>query len=211
MSRISKKTARKAGWLIRDVFDWGRNAVSALIIVVTVFTFAVRTSSVDGPSMLPTLKDEDQLIVTNFFYTPAHNDIVIIYAPNLYDSGKGEMGKSIIKRIIGVEGDTIRIDSCTGTVYRNDIELEITEEDKQLFEEGYRINSRTHAVDITEEVTVPPGYVFVMGDNRNYSMDSRYTNDGNHPIGYIGMINVNHIAGRAFFRVLPFDSFGFLT
>jgi signal peptidase I len=210
----SKKATRKAGWLIRDIFEWGETLVSAVIIIVVIFTFVMRVTSVDGGSMTPTLKDGDQMLVANLFYTPKHNDIVVLYAPHLLDGG--EYGKDIIKRVVGLEGDRIRIDSHSGTVYRNDEALEITEDEAAglLFEDGHAINTRTFdAGGLVGEVTVPEGHIFVLGDNRGSSTDSRTTAMratamGHH--GYVGMVDVNHVAGRAFFRVAPFNSFGFV-
>jgi signal peptidase I len=172
-----------------------------VIIIVVIFTFFVRVTSVDGHSMNPTLKDMDQMLVTNFFYTPKQNDIVVIYAPRLDD------GKDIIKRVIGVEGDTIWIESVrfgndnTGLVYRKNagedeyVALEVVELDGVLFEDGHAIGGYTlsqRQVDI--EITIPPGYVFVLGDNRSNSTDSRCYS--------VDLVDVNYIAGRAFLRLL---------
>ncbi|MCL1904107.1 MAG: signal peptidase I [Oscillospiraceae bacterium] len=198
---------RKGGWFIRDVFDWGETVVSALIIIVVVFTFIMRVTSVDGGSMMPTLQNKDQILVTNFFYTPKHNDIVVIYAPNLYNDEKAEKGlespygKDIIKRVIGVAGDTVRIETHAdgdGMVYLNG--EPITDLDK-LFEETHYINSPTYVNGNQPlEITVPDGYVFVLGDNRGNSVDSRYI-DMTTRQGAVGLVDINHIAGKAFFRV----------
>jgi len=205
------KATRKAGWLIRDLFEWGETLVSAVIVIVFVFTFAVRVTSVDGGSMMPTLFDGDQMLVTNICttYKPKHNDIVVLYAPNLYDNGKP--GKDIIKRVIGVEGDKIRIDPYEGRVYRNGEVLPLEELDGHFVEDGHLINNLTidlgGLIDrdgLPEEVTVPDGHIFVLGDNRGSSVDSRTTKYRAESMGYNGyvdMVNVNHVAGKAFFRV----------
>ena len=191
------KAERRAGWLVRDIFEWGETLVSAVITIVIIFTFFVRVTSVDGHSMNPTLIDKDQMLVSNFFYTPKHNDIVVIYAPAL------EGGKDIIKRVVGVAGDTIRIEpivyggvygeQTVGLVYRNGEPLEVIDVDGVLVEDGHKISSRTVSNrQMAIEVTIQPGYVFVLGDNRTNSTDSRSE--------LVGLVDVNYIAGRAFFR-----------
>jgi signal peptidase I len=197
-----KAKKRKAGWLVRDVFEWGETLVSAVIIIVVVFTFVMRVTSVDGGSMMPTLHNKDQMLVTNLFYTPKLGDIVVIYAPNLYCEDKRAMGKDIIKRIIGLEGDTIRIGTHIdgdGRVYRNGEPLSLPGE---LEEDGYFINSPTYVHGVEPlEITIPEGKVFVLGDNRGSSVDSRYIDMVNRQ-GTVGLVDVNHVAGKAFFRVI---------
>ncbi|MCL2036542.1 MAG: signal peptidase I [Oscillospiraceae bacterium] len=195
------KSERRAGWLIRDVFEWGETLVTAMVFILLVFTFALRITSVDGPSMQPTLHNKDQLLVTNFFYTPKVNDIVIVFAPHLKNDD-GSDGKNIIKRVVGVENDVIRIDAFTteegrsgGIVYRNGEPLEIVWDGEHLVEDGHLINDYTTSLRHTDiEVTVGPGQIFVLGDNRSNSSDSRSEN--------VGLIDVNHVAGRAFLRLL---------
>ena len=145
--------APRKGWLFRELFEWGETLISALIIIVVVFTFALRLTSVDGGSMLPTLKDEDQLLITNFFYTPKRGDIVVIYAPYLRNSELGKFetyGKDIIKRVIAVEGDVVEIDSYghSGNVRLNGVVLD----------ENY-VSSQTYMNGLPIKVTVGKGQV----------------------------------------------------
>lgn len=224
-----KAGRRKAGWFIRDVFEWGETLVSAVIIIVVVFAFVARVTSVDGSSMYPTLKDQDRLLVTSYFYKPERNDIVVIFAPRLkccslsiggYCSDncrkRDGMGKDIIKRVIGVEGDKIRIDGnnadgeYTGRVYRNGEILDVKVDGEQFFEDGHLVNGNvsgfpngptfTHN-NQTLEVIVPPGYVFVLGDNRGNSVDSRFSEENSHDGLIVGLVDVNNVAGKAFFRM----------
>jgi signal peptidase I len=168
-----------------------------MVVVIIVFTFVVRTSAVEGTSMLPTLEHEDELLVVSFFYTPRHDDIIVAHAPNLYDHKRQRQGKDVIKRVIGLEGDVILIEKETGLVYRNGAALD-------AIEEGVLTDSNRQS-DL--EVTVPAGFVFVLGDNRHRhgSADSRCDS--------IGLIDVNYIVGRAFFRLSPFSDkkFGFVS
>jgi signal peptidase I len=209
------KKERKVGWLVRDLFEWGETLVSAVVIIVVIFTFFVRVTSVDGLSMQPTLQDKDQMLVTNFFYTPKVNDIVVVYAPKL-PNDYGRFGKDIIKRVIGVEGDHIRIEAAgfgEGIVYRNGDPLEIIQTPEGFLENGhYLISAPTVSQKQTLiDITIPPGHVFVLGDNRINSTDSRCES--------VGLVDVNHVAGRAFMRVAGsadvwgtfYNAFGFVT
>jgi len=216
---LEVKKERRVGWFVRDLFEWGETLVSAVIIIVVIFTFFVRVTSVDGLSMQPTLQNKDQMLVTNFFYTPKHGDIVVVYAPGL-NNDYGGYGKDIIKRVIGVEGDVIRIEAAvvggadTGVVYRNGepLELRPNESAEGFFENEYTISARTFSQRQTPiEITVPKGHVFVLGDNRINSTDSRCDS--------VGLVDVNYIAGRAFMRVAGssetwgtfYNAFGLVT
>ena len=197
-----QEIVRVAGSAAKEVFDWLESILIGILAIVVIFTFFVRVNTVSGRSMLPTLVSGQKLIVSDLFYTPAYNDIVIIQASELPDEN-GEKGKPIVKRIIGMPGDKIYIDFVNGIVYRNDVALEITvnEEDGLLYEDGHKINTLTKdPEDMTGEVIVPEDCYFVMGDNRNSSTDSRNL--------YVGCVHKNYIAGKVLFSIFPFDKFG---
>ncbi|MCM1055170.1 MAG: signal peptidase I [Bacteroides sp.] len=194
-----KEAVENAHTAANEVFDWLESILTAVIAIVLIFTFIIRINTVDGDSMNPTLTAGQKLVVSDLFYTPAYNDIVIVQAARL------DGGKPIVKRIIGLPGDTIRIDFESGTVYRNNTALPLETKDGILYEDGHPINTVTtlrQDMQSNVDYTVPEGSYFVMGDNRNNSKDSRL-------LSVIGFIDKNYIAGRAVFSIFPFDTFGF--
>lgn len=200
-SKAHQKTASKQLFpFINNITDWFESVLVAIIAIIIIFTFFMRVTTVQGESMLPTLHDNEKLIVSDFLYTPAYNDVVVLQANGLINDN-GEYGKPIVKRVIGLSGDKIRIDFINGVVYRNDTALPLSEQDGIIIEDGHKINSYTYLQeDMTQEVTVPDGCIFVMGDNRNNSLDSRSA--------MVSYVDSDYIIGRAFLRVAPFNVFG---
>jgi signal peptidase I len=157
--------------------------VSGLGFVVRIFltTFVVQAARVEGAAMSPTLDDQDRLFVNKLAYRfrdPRAADVVMLLYPN-------NPGKTLIKRVIGEEGDQIRI--VKGTVFRNDVPVD----DSYVASDG-----RSH--DYWGPVIVPEGYCFVMGDRRNNSSDSRHW----------GFVPKKYILGRVVFRWWPIDRAG---
>ncbi len=184
-----------------EALDWFDTVSSSVLAIILIFALATRLSTVDGSSMFPTLHDRERILVTDFMYTPAHNDIVVLWAGGLYNEMTDNYGKAIVKRVIGTAGDTIRIDFDAGVVYRNGEALPHEIVGGILYEDGHAINDYTHeSLDMSGSVTVPEDYVFVMGDNRNDSTDSRSVR--------VGLVNVNNIIGKVYLRILPFERFG---
>ncbi len=181
-----------------EVYSWFDTLFFPLVIIMTIFTFFVRMSRVDGTSMVPTLEDGQQLLISSFMYQPAYNDIVVVWAERLPNELTGTAGKAIVKRIVGLPGDKIKIDFSEGRIYRNGEMLDIVEKDGLLYEDGHIINDYTHWEEgLGGDFTVPEGYLFVMGDNRNGSSDSR------HP--WIGYIDERDVIGKAYLRVWPLN------
>lgn len=170
---------KKSRWAF--LYEWIEAVTVALAVVVLIFSFFFRMIRVDGTSMMTTLADGEQLVLSRLSYTPDYEDIVVIHL-----EGRDE---PLIKRIIALEGDTVEVDPETGGVYRNGI----------LLTETY-VHDATAVEQMTGVVTVPEGQVFVMGDNRaaGHSLDSRT----------FGCISTTDILGKAVFRLLPTDRFG---
>lgn len=164
-------------------YDWGEALILSLIFIVLLFTFVVRLIGVDGSSMYPTLHDMDVMLVSDLGYEPARGDIVVLNKKSFIDG-------PIVKRIIATEGDEIDIDFSTGTVKVNG----------ETLDEPYIYEPTYLSYDMTFPQTVPEGCVFVMGDNRNGSTDSRASS--------LGMVDERYIIGHVLAVVWPLDHFG---
>ena len=165
-------------------FDWLQCIVAALVVCILIFVFVGRTVGVVGPSMQQTLIEGDRLIISRLFYTPKYGDIVVLRK----DEFKEE---PIIKRVIATEGQTVDIDFDAGIVYV----------DGKALDEPYTNTPTNVREDFNAgPVTVPEGCVFVMGDNRNHSTDSR--------TDVIGCVDTRYILGKALFRLMPIEKFG---
>lgn len=178
------------GAVVREVLDWAKHIALAIIVGILFITFVGQRTVVYGMSMSPTLSNGDQLIIEKI--SPKiggikRGDIVTIYIHGLLDEGKDYL----IKRVIAVEGDTVKIED--GMVYLNG----------NLLKEDYTRGDYTYEERLTSELTIEKGQVFVMGDNRlkGGSNDSRS----------LGVFNVSNIRGKAIFRWYPFSKFGSLS
>lgn len=166
-----------------SVLEWFDSIVFALTLVLLLLVFVVRTVRVDGASMVPTLNDGDQLIARSILYKPQRGDVVVV-------DGYIDYGAPIVKRVIGLAGDEVDINFETGEVFVNG----------QVLDEPYISAPTTNQQDIQFPVTVPEGRLFLMGDNRPRSKDSRNSE--------IGFIDERDILGKVFVRILPVDEFG---
>lgn len=159
------------------------SAVSTLLIFVmcvfVLFTFIFRTVTVNGNSMNPGLHNGDKIIISNFLYDPDYGDIIVI---------NREVGDdhAIIKRVVALGGDEINIDFNTHLITVNG----------KVITEKYQVTEPiSHKGDFDYPLRVPEGHVFVLGDNRNDSLDSRFEE--------VGFIAPDDISGRAIFRLQP--------
>lgn len=160
---------------------------SALLIcmlaVFVAFTFFFRLVAVSGDSMYPTLQDSERIIISNFLYTPSYGDIIVLNKEETED-------KSMIKRVIALPGDTINIDFDSHI---------ITVNGKVIYEKYEVYEPISEPGDFTYPLTVPEDAVFVLGDNRNNSIDSRMKS--------VGFVKLDEINGKALIRVFPFGYF----
>ena len=168
----------------RDIYDWIQSLAGALIVCVVLFVFFFRVIDVKGTSMVPTLQNQDKMLVSGLFYKPKAGDIVVFkkdeYNPN----------KALVKRVIATENQKINIDFDKGIVYV----------DEEPIEEDYINDITLTKLDFIGPKTVPEGCVFVMGDNRNMSTDSRKNE--------IGMVDSRLIIGKVYCVLFPLKSFG---
>jgi len=170
--------------MLKEILEWARAIIIALVIGL-VLTLLIRPILVKGHSMEPTLGDNNYLLIEQVSYQvgdPTYGDI-IVFKSELYSTDGSQ--RDLIKRVIGGSGDHITIDH--GEVYVND----------ELLDELYTKEEWTGgAVDLV----VPNDHVFVMGDNRNNSMDSRSDE--------VGLVREEQIRGRVLIRLFPISRFG---
>ena len=193
VSELPDKSLEKRS-LTQEIFEWLEVSTSAVIVVVILFTLVFRVATIQGDSMKNTLIENDKVVITNLAYTPKQGDIVVI-SRNVENSitGQAESDEPIIKRVIAVGGQTVDIDFDRGIVYVDGVALE----------EDYISTSTTKSHEVEFPVYIPKGYIFVLGDNRLESLDSRSTQ-----IGEEGLIDSRYVLGHAILRIFPFDKIG---
>jgi signal peptidase I len=184
--KTDNETEEESIKLSQIIYDIAGTIFLAIILLFITMTFFARQVTVDGPSMKETLHDKDRLLVSCFDYVPKNGDIVIVtHGENL--------DEPIVKRVIATAGQHLEINYANGEV----------SVDGKVLDEKYIVGTTIPVPNATviPEV-IPDGYVFVMGDNREHSLDSRSAT--------VGLVPVENIIGKAFIRIYPFDSFGFV-
>lgn len=166
---------------LRELLEWIVTILIAFVIAMIIKNFIFTIALVDGDSMLPTLTDGDRLVVWRLGYEPQKGDIIV-----LQQAGK----KPYIKRIIATEGDTVDIDFNRHTVKVNG----------NILNEDYILEPTVRRGDVVFPLTIDDDCVFVLGDNRNNSSDSR--------ISDVGQVREDDIMGKAVVRLFPFNKFG---
>lgn len=187
---------------LAGAFDWVDSVVASIVAVVLVFTFLFRVVAIDGDSMNNTLENKDRVIIYDLGYTPKRGDIVVISRNASNDKNRSQEGREpIIKRVIATEGETvdIRFEDGVGYVYVNGVLLNESYV-KEYISEDFKTYSP-----ISFPAVVPEGCVFVLGDNRNNSLDSRSA-----VIGTNGMVDTRYIMGHAVLRIWPINKIGAL-
>lgn len=193
--RETTSSRSKSHRALREIYEWLDAVVISIIVIIILFTFVFRIVGIKGESMENTLFEDDRVIISNLFYTPEVGDVIVISRNYLNQSGDTDESDSpIIKRVIATEGQEVTIDPKTGAVYVDGMQLS-----EDYIKEG-EITTWCDGTTEARTVTVEKGHIFVMGDNRGNSLDSRDS--------AIGQVDVRYVLGHALMRVYPFDSIG---
>ena len=181
---------RRVSPAVRSVMEWVETIVMAVVLVAVVFTFVARVITVDGVSMEPTYYNGDRVLVTKLAGQAQQGDVVIVV---------GALEKPIIKRVVATEGQTVDFDPELG---------EVTVDGQPLpgsvfgIEDGITFVPDLPGMVLEFPQTVPEGCVFVLGDNRDNSTDSRFVT--------VGMVDQRNILGKVVFNLYPVSKIGFV-
>ena len=187
----SSATQKKKEPFAKSFLDQIQIIVVFFAIIVLVFAFLCKTCKVDGDSMVDTLLNDETVMIWSLFYTPDYGDIVVIH-------DNQELNKPIVKRIIGLPGDIVRVEH-----YSDSMKVKITHSDgsiEELVEDYISYDGAPYFYPQSKDYTVNEGEVFVMGDNRSYSLDSRSE--------LIGCFDSRQILGKVIFRISPLNKIG---
>ena len=182
--------------LIRAIFEYFELFVASLCIVFLVFMFGVRLCNVRGESMEKTLYAGERLLISDLFYEAERGDIVVFHQTGDY------LNEPVVKRVIATGGETVVLDyrsnpqTIVVTVYNGDM-TEVLDESTYAYYDGTKKSDYNNK---TEQYRVPEGYLFVLGDNRNNSADSRSP--------AIGLVDERRVLGKVIVRVFPLSRFG---
>ena len=180
------------------MLDYVEMFVMTVFVVILLLSFAFRLCQVSGDSMNQTLLNGEHLVVSNLFYTPKTGDIIVFHqTSDLYD----QFNEPIVKRVIATGGQYVKIDYFDGKVY---VSSDETFTEDEILDESYYVyldigKWKEHGLP-DKTFAVPEGYLFVLGDNRNNSADSR-----SHQVG---LVDERRVLGKVLFRLTPFTTFG---
>ncbi len=169
-----------------DLYFWVQPLSLSLVLLVVVFTFVGRLTRVEGTSMVPTLHNNDLMLVQSIGYEPQPGDVVVLRKTQFMEA-------QVVKRVIAVGGQHVRVDYDTHLVYVDGVPLN-EPYIKEIMEDP------RHADLSVLDVTVPEGSIYVLGDNRNNSSDSRNIR--------LGTVDTRYVLGRVLWVIFPFSSFG---
>ena len=190
-----KKNARSGA--ANAILDYVEMMVFTVAAVILVLSFCFRLCVVSGPSMNNTLLNGERLIVSDLFYTPDTGDIIVFHQTSEVND---KFNEPIVKRVIATEGEFVKIDYVQNKVYVS-ADSEFSED--EVLTEDYIIPGRPSYLIEASNVfvyEVPAGHLFVMGDNRPVSADSRY--------GAVDFVDERRVLGKVLFRVTPFNKIG---
>ncbi len=185
---------KKERSLAAVLFDYVEMFAWAVFIVMVLFTFGFRICRVEGPSMEDTLQQNERLLLRSAFYTPKQNDIIVFHLTKVDST----MEKTLVKRVIALEGQEVVIDTRAKTITVDGVEYadahRFLKDNNDQYNTGY-FDERLDRTTGIFKTTVPKGMVFVLGDNRNHSNDSRTG---------VGFVDKNCILGKVVLRFSPF-------
>lgn len=170
----------------QDLYYWTQALIVVLVGLILACTLAGRVIRVVGSSMVPTLHQNDLLLLWSVGYTPQRGDVIVLRKESF-------LSYPVVKRVIATGGEHVTVDYTTGTVSVDGVALDEPYINELMVDTG---SPNMTVLD----VTVPEGSVYVMGDNRNHSSDSRHQD--------LGTVDERYILGKALFRIFPLTAFG---